>query len=239
MRWERSVLWLGVACASFAGAAFAGCSSNSNSPPSSDMMDATADDGSTEAATMEASTTPEAGPDADGESMEAATEAGPDAGGDASDGAVEAAVEAGPTCVVVDPSTLDAGLVEAGSSVANNVNPTCGTCHGPDYSGGMAVGGALSKNLTPDPVTGLGCWTDDQIVTAILYGTTPDGTTLCAAMPRWSTRGVTNDQAHEIVQFLRSLPAVVNNVAPSACEIPPDAGTDSGTDGGDAGDGGT
>jgi hypothetical protein len=43
-------------------------------------------------------------------------------------------------------------------------------------------------NLTSDPATGLGCWTDQQIQNAIVNGQDPEGGTLCPSMPIWVTR---------------------------------------------------
>jgi hypothetical protein len=51
-------------------------------------------------------------------------------------------------------------------------------------------------------------------------------------MPKWASKGMTTDQAEQIVEFLRSLPPVSNAVAPSACEIHPDAGADASDGGG-------
>ena len=41
----------------------------------------------------------------------------------------------------------------------------------------------VGPNLTPDKETGLGAWTDDQIVAAITQGDRPDGRKLSAIMP--------------------------------------------------------
>jgi mono/diheme cytochrome c family protein len=68
----------------------------------------------------------------------------------------------------------------------------CNDCHTPgsflgkpDFSrvlGGSEVGFAIpglgvfaGPNLTPDKETGLGNWTDDQIISAITAGVTPEG----------------------------------------------------------------
>jgi mono/diheme cytochrome c family protein len=198
-------------------------------------MDATAQEGSPSEEDAPSEAVVDAQVDT-GMTPEAGAEGGTDGGtSDASDGSVldgsrDAAVEAAATCTPVDAGTPDAAVVAAGLAVTMSFTPKCTACHGSDFSGGTAISGAISKNLTPDPATGLGCWTDAQIVTAILYGTTPDGTTLCV-MPRWSTMGMTPDQAEEVVQYLRTLPAVSNQVSPSACETKADGGT---TDGGDA-----
>jgi mono/diheme cytochrome c family protein len=219
---------------------FAGCSGSSSTPPPG-PADATAQDGSSldDAASME---------DAPSEPVEASVDAGatPDAGvdaaldaaadasdGSARDGSSDGGAEAAAACIPIDAGTPDAAAIAAGQALTTSFTPNCNACHGTDFSGGMQITGATSKNLTPDP-TGLGCWTDSQIVTAILNGTTPDGTTLCV-MPKWSTKGMTPDQAEEIVHYLRSLPAVSKVVPASGCEIPADAG---GGDAGDAGDAG-
>jgi hypothetical protein len=233
---ERNALWLGVAGASYAVLALTSCSSSSsNGMP--EPMDATAQEASPSEdapsevvvdAHVDTGTTSEAGA--------GAGEGGLDGGtADASDGSIldgsgDAAAEAAATCAPIDAGTPDDAAVAAGLAVTTSFMPKCTACHGNDFSGGTAIGGAISRNLTPDPATGLGCWTDAQIVTAILDGTTPDGTTLCV-MPKWSTKGMTQDQAEEVVQYLRTLPAVSNNVSPSACETKADGGVT-----GDAGD---
>jgi mono/diheme cytochrome c family protein len=238
MRWERTVLWVGIACASCAGAAFAGCSSTSASGlpvDTTDASDATADDSAAEASLPDDSSSPvvDAGPDASDAATDAEPDTGPEAGADASDGAAAAdgGSDGAAACIPIDAGVPDDAAVADGLMVTTTFTPTCASCHGSDLSGGVAVGGATSKNLTPDPATGLGCWTDDQIVTAILYGTTPDGTTLCV-MPKWINKGMTPEQAEDVVQYLRTLPPVSKVVPASACEIPPDAGT---SDAGDAG----
>jgi mono/diheme cytochrome c family protein len=64
-------------------------------------------------------------------------------------------------------------------------------------------------NLTPDPETGLGDWTDEQILNAFRYGQRPDGRLLSPAMP-WPAYGsrLTEADALAIVVYLRSLPPV-------------------------------
>jgi len=138
---------------------------------------------------------------------------------DAADG------EAAAVCQPVDASTPDPGAVAAGLALV--ANRTCSLCHGGAFSGGIAVpsingGSAYSKNLTPDPATGLGCWTDEQIVTVILDGVTPEGDTLCV-MPKWRNMPLQGKsplspaEAGQIVQYLRTLTPVHNDVRPSDC----------------------
>ena len=105
----------------------------------------------------------------------------------------------------------------------------CSDCHTPgsflgkpDFSrmlGGSEVGFAIpglgvfaGPNLTPDKETGLGNWTDDQIISAITAGNTPEGRRLAPIMPYEALSHLTSDDAHAIVAYLRSLPPVKNKV---------------------------
>jgi mono/diheme cytochrome c family protein len=105
----------------------------------------------------------------------------------------------------------------------------CNDCHTPgallgkpDFSrtlGGSEVGFAIpglgvfaGPNLTPDKETGLGDWTDDQVIAAITAGTTPEGRRLAPIMPYEALSHLTSDDAHAIVAYLRSLPPVNNKV---------------------------
>jgi hypothetical protein len=79
------------------------------------------------------------------------------------------------------------------------------------------------SNLTPDPETGLGRWSDDEIARAIRHGQRPDGRTLVPVMPWPSYAQLTDEDTAAIVAFLRSLPpvrfAMPRNAAPG--ERPP------------------
>ena len=69
-------------------------------------------------------------------------------------------------------------------------------------------GTTYSANLTPDRATGLGAWTDAQIVTALREGVRPDGSALRPPMPWQNFAALTDDDARAIVAYLRSVPAV-------------------------------
>src|SRR5215472_1466940 len=87
------------------------------------------------------------------------------------------------------------------------------------------------KNLTPDQQTGLGCWTDPQIVNAILNGIDDQGMMLCV-MPRFSMRGLDGGSAEAIATYLRSIPAVNRAIPDTVCPAMQDGGLADG----DAGD---
>jgi mono/diheme cytochrome c family protein len=105
----------------------------------------------------------------------------------------------------------------------------CSDCHTPGallgspdmkrYLGGSDVGFAIpgagvfvGDNLTPDKDTGLGSWTEAQIVAAIRTGKTPEGRELSPVMPYPALSKLTDADAQAIVAFLKSLAPVSNKV---------------------------
>jgi mono/diheme cytochrome c family protein len=107
---------------------------------------------------------------------------------------------------------------------------SCNDCHTPGfflgkpdtakYLGGSDVGFEIpglgvfaGRNITPDKDTGIGGWTDEEIATAITVGKRPDGRQLAPIMPYGAFSYMTKDDVAAIVAFLRSIPAVKNEVA--------------------------
>ncbi len=105
----------------------------------------------------------------------------------------------------------------------------CNDCHTPGHLlgkpdmaralGGSEVGFELpglgvfhGPNLTPDKATGLGEWTEEQIVTALRAGKRPDGRMLAPIMPWMSFAVLTDADAQAIAAYLKSLPPVANKV---------------------------
>jgi mono/diheme cytochrome c family protein len=73
------------------------------------------------------------------------------------------------------------------------------------------LGTFLGPNLTPDP-TGLGAWSEAEIVTALRTGVRPDGSHLAPAMPWMGYAALTDADAQAIASYLKSLPPVANDV---------------------------
>jgi mono/diheme cytochrome c family protein len=69
-------------------------------------------------------------------------------------------------------------------------------------------GVTFARNLTSDTETGLGSWTEGQIVTAIREGRRPDGTPLLPPMPWPSFAHLTDADANAIAFYIKSVPAV-------------------------------
>jgi len=97
----------------------------------------------------------------------------------------------------------------------------CLECHSPLLPGGLEIpdpkklgsGDVLSKtrrviapNITPDPETGAGRWSDAQLIRAIREGIGHDGRRLSLAMPYNYFSILTDEDAGAIVAYLRSLP---------------------------------
>jgi len=97
----------------------------------------------------------------------------------------------------------------------------CMVCHGNDLAGGheakLPDGSGMwrASNITSDPIAGLGNWTDEQIVAAVRRGVRPDGAHLLPIMPYPYYHQLTDDDAHALVAYLRTVPAVARRVARS------------------------
>jgi Cytochrome C oxidase, cbb3-type, subunit III len=69
-------------------------------------------------------------------------------------------------------------------------------------------GQVVAPNLTPDPETGSGSWSDDALARAIREGVGHDGRALFPMMPYESYRHMSDEDLASVVVFLRSLPPV-------------------------------
>ena len=67
-------------------------------------------------------------------------------------------------------------------------------------------------NLTPDEKTGLGKWSEDEIIAAFTKGERPDGRILAPAMPWMSYGHISADDAKALTAYLKSLTPVDHQV---------------------------
>jgi mono/diheme cytochrome c family protein len=111
----------------------------------------------------------------------------------------------------------------------------CNDCHTPGYFYGApdtsrALSGSelgwkgpwgvsFARNLTPDPQTGIGPWSESDIVTAIRTGKRPDGRMLLPPMPWPDFANLTDDDAMAIAKYLKTIPPVSHKVPDI---LPPD-----------------
>ena len=80
---------------------------------------------------------------------------------------------------------------------------------------GPGFGKWYSRNLTPDVETGLGAWSDGEIVQALREGMNRNGRTLFPVMPADWYHGMADDDVLAVVAYLRSLPPVNHKVPES------------------------
>jgi mono/diheme cytochrome c family protein len=77
----------------------------------------------------------------------------------------------------------------------------------------MGVPGRVySSNITPDPETGLGRWTDGEILRAIRDGVGRSGDPLLPIMPYHNFKAMADEDAFSVIAYLRMLPPVRNAV---------------------------
>ncbi len=92
---------------------------------------------------------------------------------------------------------------------------------GVPLAGGNSFGGpkapfhSFATNITPDRDTGIGNWTDAQIVTAIREGKRPDGSIIGAPMAIEFFSHFSDNDVKAMVSYLRTVKPVVNKVPAS------------------------
>jgi mono/diheme cytochrome c family protein len=134
---------------------------------------------------------------------------------------------AGLAALVAVPAALAETPVERGQYLAHIMD--CGGCHhtgaftpqpnletplaGSDIGFEMpGMGVFYPPNLTPDEETGLGKWSDAEIITAFTTGMRPDGRQLAPVMPWMSYGHINAADATALVAYLRSLKPVKHKV---------------------------
>jgi mono/diheme cytochrome c family protein len=78
----------------------------------------------------------------------------------------------------------------------------------------------VASNLTPDVETGIGGWTDAQLIKAIREGVRPDGRLIGPPMPMEFYRNISDSDVAAIVAYLRAQAPVRNVVAKSVYRMP-------------------
>ena len=108
----------------------------------------------------------------------------------------------------------------------------CLGCHRSDDEAvdeGLPAGGApfptpvgtfYPQNLTPDPETGIGSWTDVDFVTAMTRGLSPDGQHFFPAFPYTSYRRMPVEDLLDLRAYLRGLDPVHSPARPPEVPLP-------------------
>src|SRR5580658_1338496 len=124
-------------------------------------------DSGTDSTTESGTSQPEAGSDSTAQDAPSETSSDAGDGGSLSDAG---GAEGGPSCMAFDAGTLDDAAVAAGLAFIQSAGH-CNHCHQSNPDAGILLSGnnnsitdagpVYPPNLTPDPATGLGCWTND------------------------------------------------------------------------------
>jgi mono/diheme cytochrome c family protein len=81
-------------------------------------------------------------------------------------------------------------------------------------------GTVYSSNLTSDRETGLGGWSDDQIIAAIRLGRRPNGERILPVHPFTVFNGMAAEDLRALVAYLRTLPPVSRKTPPRKITVP-------------------
>jgi mono/diheme cytochrome c family protein len=99
----------------------------------------------------------------------------------------------------------------------------CSSCHAmPGSDDRSRLGGGLGlkspfgtfyvPNISPDPDDGIGKWSEADFLSALLRGTSPDGSHYFPAFPYTSYQRVKLDDARDLFAYLKTLPPVKQQV---------------------------
>jgi len=132
----------------------------------------------------------------------------------------------GPSPVGVPAELSSTDLITRGRYLTQAAD--CEVCHtregGERFAGGRAFktpfGVLYSPNITADPETGIGAWTDAEFVRAVHTGVAKDGERLYPAFPYDSYTLIADDDVRAIRAYLFSLPPVHATAPPNSLRFP-------------------
>jgi mono/diheme cytochrome c family protein len=92
---------------------------------------------------------------------------------------------------------------------------------GEEFSQKLGVPGVVyARNITPDAETGIGSWTDDDILKAMTQGISKRGDTLFPIMPYMNLNHMAKEDLLSIIAYIRTLKAIKNKVQDRHLMIP-------------------
>lgn len=129
--------------------------------------------------------------------------------------------------------------IARGEYLANNLLG-CAHCHtardhddyslpavGPVFAGGDCLdetwgfpGKMCMPNITSDAETGIGAWTDDEVLRAIREGISREGVALFPMMPFDAYRNLPDEDAYAVIAYLRTIPAVSRSTPETVVRFP-------------------
>jgi mono/diheme cytochrome c family protein len=102
----------------------------------------------------------------------------------------------------------------------------CISCHTPmvgpmfDFENQLGAGGfkfhgpwgiSVSRNITSDPDSGLGAWSDEEIERAIRQGVSRDGTKLMPPMAFYWYKNISDEDMDALVAYMRTIKPIKND----------------------------
>lgn len=127
---------------------------------------------------------------------------------------------------IVFGADTGASLIEQGRYLA--AAGDCISCHtrpkGAAFAGGLPLstpfGVIYSANITPDPGTGIGGWSERELARALHEGIAADGRHLYPAFPYTAYTKVSDNDVHALYAYLRSLSPVRYTPPPNEMHFP-------------------
>ena len=77
-----------------------------------------------------------------------------------------------------------------------------------------------APNITPDPETGAGTWTDDMLARAVREGISHDGRALFPLMPYHQYKNMSDEDLASVIVYIRSLKPLRRTLPPSDIPFP-------------------
>jgi hypothetical protein len=146
---------------------------------------------------------------------------------------------AGFALLLAMPDAMGESAAQRGAYLVNTIM-ACGNCHTPRDAAGKQItekalsGGstfntlafiATAPNITPDPETGIGSWSNAEIKRALVEGMRPDhgrlaGVPLASIMPANFYKALLSDDLDAVVVYLRTVKPVRNEVPDPVYKAP-------------------
>ena len=131
-------------------------------------------------------------------------------------------------CLISANSAAGQILIEKGDYIFH-ASGGC-SCHtdtknyGEFLAGGRPIktpfGTFYATNITPDPVTGIGKWSDEDFIRAMTKGLSPEGNHYFPVFPYTSFHNITREDLLALKAYLFSIPAVSQNNLPHDLLLP-------------------
>jgi mono/diheme cytochrome c family protein len=127
------------------------------------------------------------------------------------------AFAAGPPTATGD-ATRGAYIFSAAAGCDCHTTPAGLLAGGMKFTG--PFGTVYSRNITQDNGTGIGGWTDQQIMGAIRTGKDDQGMQLFPIMPYGAYSGMSDQDVADLVAYLRTIPPIKNDVPENQLNFP-------------------